>query len=112
MSKTMEIIYGVLIWGFVITVVCLMLSSCTRKTPVEHAFDGVQQAIVQAKDTLPDECKTEQVLAKFEDLESKRIVAENICEAKIKDVQVKYERTLWIIFLVVLAFFAKNFIKK
>lgn len=112
MSKTLEFICEILIWGFIIAVVCLMLSSCTRKTPVEHAFDGVQQAIVQAKDTLPAECKTEQVLARFDELESKRIVAENVCEAKIKDVQIKYERTLWLIFLIILAFFAKNFIKK
>lgn len=112
MKKTLEIICGCLIWIFVIFVFCLMLSGCSRKTPVESAFSGVQQAIVETKDSLSPECKTNLVLARFDELEAKRQVAENVCEAKIKDYQVRWERTLWFIILVVGAYFIKFFIKK
>ena len=112
MNKTLEMICGCLIWIFVIFVFCLMLSGCSRKTPVESAFSGVQQAIVETKQSLPTECQTSEVLAKFEELETKRQVAESVCEAKIKDTQIRWERTLWFIILVVGAYFVKFFIKK
>lgn len=112
MSKTLEIICGIIVWVFVIFVICLLFSGCSRKTPVESAFGGVQQAIVETKVSLPAECKTSEVLAKFDELETKRQIAESVCEAKIKDTQIKWERTIWLIILVVGAYFAKFFIKK
>ena len=42
----------------------------------------------------------------------KREMAEQICQAKIKDTQAKYERVLWVLGFIILAFFAKIFIKK
>lgn len=112
MNKKLEIICGCIIWIFVIFIFCLLLSGCSRKTPVESAFDGVQQAIVETKDSLPAECKTNIVLARFDELEAKRQVAENVCETKIKDYQVRWERTLWFIILVIGAYIAKFFIKR
>ena len=92
--------------------VCVLFSGCSRKTPVESAFDGVRQAIVETKHSLPTECQTKTVLAKFEELETKRQLAENVCEAKIKDAQIRWERTIWLIILVVGAYFVKFFLKK
>ena len=112
MRKPLEFICEILIWAFVIAVVCLVLTSCSRKTPVEIAFNDTQQAITSAKDSLPVECQTSDVLAKFDALETKVKVAEGVCEAKIKDTSVRYERAIWFIILIFLAFFAKNFIKK
>ena len=90
----------------------LLLSGCSRKTPVDNAFHEVQTSIVQIKETLPPECKTVEVLAKIDEVEAKRQTAEAVCAAKIKDTQTKYERILWVIGFIVLGLFVKNFIKK
>ena len=95
-----------------VIIICFFLCCCSRKTPVEDAFNNVQTSIVSIKDSLPEECKTEEVLKKFDELDWKREMAEQICQAKIKDTQAKYERVLWVLGFIILAFFAKNFIKK
>lgn len=89
-----------------------MLAGCSRKTPVENAFHEVETSIVAVKDNLPPECQTKEVLAKINEVEWKRQTAESVCQAKIKDTQVKYERVLWLLFFIILAFFVKNFVKK
>lgn len=89
-----------------------MLAGCSRKTPVENAFHEVETSIVAVKQNLPPECQTKEVLAKIDEIEWKRQTAEQVCQAKIKDTQVKYERVLWVLFFIILAFFVKNFVKK
>ena len=91
---------------------CLFLVGCSRKTPVENAFQEVQTSIVSIKDTLSPECQTVEVLKKIDEVEWKRHTAESICQAKIKDTETKYERVLWVLGFIILAFFVKIFIKK
>ena len=112
MNKTLEKICGFILFLFVVVVLLLCLTGCSRKTPVEESFDNVQEAMVEFQDTLPAECKTNLVMAKFNELEAKQIVAQNTCETKIHDTEIKYERVLGILILIILAFFAKFFIKK
>lgn len=97
---------------FIIMMFVFCLSGCAKKTPVETAFDDVQTSIVNIKENLPEECQTVFVLEKIEKIESKIQVAQSVCEAKIKDTQVKYERSLWVLGIIILVFFAKIFIKK
>lgn len=97
-------------WLFIVFCICIMFG-CAKKEPVENAFQDVQTSIIAVKDSLPKECQTEIVMAKIGELESKKEVAESVCAAKIKDVQTKYERCLWVFFVLILAFFVKIFVK-
>ena len=47
MSRPLERFYEITAWIFIILVVCVMLTACNRKTPVENAFDNVGQAVAQ-----------------------------------------------------------------
>lgn len=90
----------------------LVLCGCNKKTPVQTAFNEVQQSIVAVKDSLPAECQTEVVMTKLDAIETKRQIAENACETQINNIQTKYERVLWVLFAVFLVFFVKFFIKR
>lgn len=111
MKKATDIMFIVILW---LMVLCfsLMLLGCSRKTPVETAFDDVNQSIVTTKESLPVECKTEIVMAKFDELEAKEQVAQSTCELKIKEAQTKFERVLGVLILIILGFFAKFLLKK
>ena len=105
------VIATVITWLIILCAI-LCLLGCAKKTPVENAFDDVNQAIISTKESLPAQCKTEIVLSKFEEIEAKRQVAQNTCEMKIKDVQTKYERVLGVLIVLILGIFVKIFIKK
>lgn len=111
MNKNFRIFCGLLSWGFIFLMIGLLFG-CATKSPVEESFNEAHQAIVVAKDSLSSECQTPEVIEKFESAKIKYEKAQNICEAKIKDVQIKYERSLWALFIIIFIFFAKNFIKK
>lgn len=108
----MKTIAGLLVLWLVFCFLCFSLTGCSRKTPVDNAFQEVQTSIVAIKDSLPPECQTAEVIAKIDEVEWKRQTAESVCQAKIKDTQNKYERVLWVLGFIILAFLAKNFIKK
>lgn len=110
MNKTVEFVLSVACWVAII-LICGLLFGCTRQTPVDSAFSDANQAIVIVKKSLPKECQTEEILQKIDSVKIKYEKAQSVCEAKIKDVQIKYERTLWVIFIIIFVFFAKKFIK-
>lgn len=112
MSRPLERFYEIIAWIFIILVVCTMLTACNRKTPVENAFDNVGQAVIDVQASLPKECQTEIVLAKINDVESKRQVAQSLCAEKIKEAQNKYERTLFALIGLIFLLFLRFFIKK
>lgn len=95
----------------ILLIFTVLLSGCWRKSPVEQSFEGVQQAVVAIKESLPVECQTEIVLAKINDVESKRQVAQSVCEQKIKSVEIKYERALFALILIISVFVLRFFIK-
>ena len=103
--------FAIIMWIFVVFL-CIALLGCSKKTPVETAFDDVNQAIITTKDSLPAECKTELVMARFDEIEAKEQVAQTMCESKIKDAQTKFERILGVLILIILGFFAKFLLKK
>lgn len=111
MNKYQEIICGIACW-IVIFFICGLLLGCTRTTPVESAFNDAHQAVTAIKDSLPVECQTDEIIEKIDSVRTKYEKAQSVCEAKIKDVQIKYERVLWALFIIILVFFTKNFIKK
>ena len=108
----MRAIAGIFLLWLLFCFLCFSLTGCSRKTPVDNAFQEVQTSIVAIKENLPPECQKPEILAKIDEVEWKRQTAEQVCQAKIKDTQNKYERVLWILGFVILALFAKNFIKK
>lgn len=89
-----------------------VLAGCSHKTPVEKAFDDVQTSITEIKKSLPEECKTESVIHKIDEIEWRTQNAEKVCQTKIDDIKIKYERVLWLLILIFSVFFIKNFIKK
>ena len=101
----------IILW-FIVCIMALSLSGCSRKTPVDNAFNEVNTSIVALKEELPPQCKTDVILKKIEKLELDNQFAEQICKSIIKDTQIKYERVLWVLGFIILAFFAKIFIKK
>lgn len=108
----MKTVAGIFLLWLLFCFFCFSLTGCSRKTPVESAFNEVQTSIVAVKENLPPECQTKEILAKIDEVEWKRQTAEQVCLAKIKDTQNKYERVLWILGFIILALFAKNFLKK
>ena len=110
--KTIFYIFRIMILWIVICSCIFALTGCARKTPVETAFDDVQASIVDTKESLSPECKTALILEKFEKIELKAKSAQTVCEAKIRDIQIKYERALGALAIILLAFFAKIFIKR
>ena len=111
MSRPLERFYEIIAWIFIILVVCVMLCGCNRKTPIENAFDNVGQAVVDVKSSLPKECQTEIVLAKINDVESKKQVAQSLCAEKIKSAEIKYERAMFALIIIISVFFLRFFIK-
>lgn len=110
--KLFKDVSALIILWFIICVMALFLTGCSRKTPVDNAFNEVNTSIVELKEELPPQCKTDVILKKIEKLELDNQFAEQICKSKIKDTQIKYERVLWVLGFIILAFFAKIFIKK
>lgn len=90
----------------------LILSGCARKTPVEQAFDSIGQSVATLEQSLPTECKTDAVMTKIANLQTENAKAKATCETKIQDYKIKYERVLTLLTIIILAFFAKFFIKK
>lgn len=110
--KTIFYIAGIMIVWLTLCFCLFSLTGCAKKTPVEESFTEVQTSIVQLKEQLPPECRADTILQKIEEIEWKRQTAEQVCQAKIKDTEVKYERLWWVIIFVILALTAKFFIKK
>ena len=108
----MKSIAGLLLLWLLFCFCAFGLTGCSRKTPVDNAFHEVETSIVAVKENLPPECQTKDVLAKIDEVEWKRQTAESVCQAKIKDIQNKYERVLLVLGFILSALFAKNFIKK
>ena len=96
----------------ILLILTVLLSGCWHKTSVEQSFEEVQQAVIAVKDALPAECQTEIVMAKINDIESKRQIAQSVCEEKIKSVEIKYERSLFALIFVLSVVLFRFFIKK
>ena len=108
----MKSIAGLLLLWLLFCFCAFGLTGCSRKTPVDNAFHEVETSIVAVKENLPPECQTKEVLAKIDEVEWKRQTAESVCQAKIKDIQNKYEHVLLVLGFIISVLFAKNFIKK
>jgi hypothetical protein len=112
MVKKIFYMVGAIIIGLTLFFSIIALTGCSKKTPVEESFTGIQTSIVQLKEELPPECRTDAILQRIDKIELKRQTAEQVCQAKIKDTQIKYERVLWVLGVLVLGLFVKIFIKK
>lgn len=110
--KIIQDIGALIILWLILCCVVLSLTGCSRKTPVDDAFQDVNTSIVTLKDELPPECKTDLILKNIEKLELNNQFAEQVCKSKIKDLESKNERLWWIIIFAIFAFAVRFFIKK
>ena len=103
---------GKIITLWMVIAFCLLaLFGCSKSTPVDSAFNSVHESIVAVKDSLPEECKTDAILRKIDNIENKSVVAESVCNSKIKEVQTRFERTLGALIIMILLFLGKFFLK-
>ena len=91
---------------------CVMSLTGCAKTPVETVAESIEEQITSLENTLPKECKNEAVVAQIESLRAENKVAQAVCETEINNIQLKYERVLTILLVVLGVFFAKFYIKK
>lgn len=102
-------------WYFLITLTVLLvltLAGCSRKTPVEQAFQGVNDSVNVIEHSLPAECHTEEVGMKLSVVKHQISQAQVACETKIEEYKTKYNMTknalFGIIFLILGVFFIKS----
>jgi predicted small lipoprotein YifL len=102
-------------WYFLITLATLLvlsLTGCSRKTPVEQAFQGVDERITAIDRALTPECRTEDVMRTIDAVRHEVMVARVSCETKIEEYKTKYNVAknafLGLFFMILAIFFIKS----
>lgn len=102
-------------WYFLITLATLLtlsLAGCSRKTPVEQAFQGVEESITAIDRALTPECRTEDVMRTIDAVRHEVMVARVSCETKIERYKSRYHLVLSAFSGLVLLIVAYFFVKK
>lgn len=102
-------------WYFLITLATLLtfsLAGCSRKTPVEQAFQGVDDKITAVEHALTAECRTEEVEQKIDAVRHETMTARVTCETKIERYKSRYHLVLSAFSGLVLLIVAYFFVKK
>jgi predicted small lipoprotein YifL len=102
-------------WYFLITLATLLvlsLTGCSRKTPVEQAFQGVDERITAIDRALTPECRTEDVMRTIDAVRHEVMVARVSCETKIEEYKTKYKMTSGILFAIILLIIGRFAIKR
>ena len=68
-------------------ILTVLLGGCTRKTPVETITDNAMAQVVALEKTLPNECKTDGVLAQLVSIRAEIASAPQACELQIKPIR-------------------------
>ena len=102
-------------WYFLITLAVLLvltLAGCSRKAPVEEAFQGVDESITAIEHALAPECRTEEVEQKIDAVRYETMTARVTCETKIERYKSRYHLVLsafsGLVLLIVAYFFVKR----
>lgn len=101
-------------WYFLITLAVLLalnLTGCSKKTPVEQAFQGVGESITAIEHALPAECRTKDINTKISAVREESNKAQIACETKIKEYKTKYDMAKNALFGLILLIFGIFFIK-
>lgn len=101
-------------WYFLIILTGLLtwsLTGCSRKAPVEEAFQGVDESITAIGHALTPECRTEEVEQKIDAVRHEVMVARVSCETKIQEYKTKYDMTKSALFGLILMVLGVFFIK-
>lgn len=83
-------------WYFLIILTGLLtlsLAGCSHKTPVEQAFQGVDENITAIDHALTPECRTENVMRALDAVRYETMTARVSCETKIQEYKTKYDMT-------------------
>lgn len=104
-----KLFYAILV---LIGLFCIMSLTGCAKTPVETIAESIEEQITSLEKTLPKECKTEAVVSQIESLRAENKVAQAVCETEINNIQLRYNRILTILLVILGLFFAKFYIKK
>ena len=98
-------------WCFLVILAVLLavsLTGCSRKAPVEQAFDGVNDKITAVEHALPAECRNEDVNMKLALVRHEINQAQITCETEIQDYKTRYHTFLGLftgLFLLILGYF-------
>lgn len=106
------VFFGVKWLVFLIILGCTMLMcGCARKTPVETISDNAMAQVVALEKTLPNECKTDAVLAQLVSIRAEIASAPQACELQIKPIRQQrngYAIALFAIIALIIARFVKK----
>ena len=92
-------------------ILTVLLSGCTRKTPVETITDNAMAQVVALEKTLPNECKTDAVLAQLVSIRAEIASAPAACELQIKPIRQQrngYAIALFALIALIIARFVKK----
>lgn len=106
------VFFGVKWLVFLIILGCTMLMcGCARKTPVETISDNAMAQVVALEKTLPNECKTDAVLAQLVSIRAEIASAPQACELQIKPIRQQrngYAIALFALIALIIARFVKK----
>lgn len=106
------VLFGIKWLVFLIILGCTMLMcGCARKTPVETISDNAMAQVVALEKTLPNECKTDAVLAQLVSIRAEIASAPQACELQIKPIRQQrngYAIALFAIIALIIARFVKK----
>lgn len=93
-------------------ILCLVaLCGCADKTPVETISDNAMAQVVALEKTLPNECKTDAVLAQLVSIRAEIASAPQACELQIKPIRQQrngYAIALFALIALIIARFVKK----
>lgn len=106
------VFFGVKWLVFLIILGCtVLMCGCTRKTPVETITDNAMAQVVALEKTLPNECKTDAVLAQLVSIRAEIASAPAACELQIKPIRQQrngYAIALFALIALIIARFVKK----
>ena len=106
------VLFGVKRLVFLIILGCTMLMcGCARKTPVETIADNATAQVIALEKTLPNECKTDGVLAQLVAIRAEIAVAPRACELQIKPIR-QQRNGFAIALFALIALIIARFVKK
>lgn len=106
------VLFGVKWAIFLIVLGCtLLMCGCARKTPVETITDNAMAQVVVLEKTLPNECKTDAVLAQLVSIRAEIASAPAACELQIKPIRQQRNGYAFALFALIALIIAR-FVKK
>lgn len=107
------VVFGVkcAVFLFILLFLLIGLCGCADKTPVEMISDNATAQVVALEKTLPNECKTDAVLAQLVAIRAEIASAPQACELQMKPIRTE-RNALAVALFAIVALIIARFVKK